>query len=106
MVLSMYLWSGSLCCSLYDSCYRARAIFGVERAVLVTQRYHLVRAVYLCRSMGMNAVGMGTPDWGVYSEALMTRYTIREGIAILFSLWETHIVRPLPRFLGPYEGLD
>lgn len=90
----------------YDSCYRARAIFGIERAVLVTQRYHLVRAVYLCRSMGIDAVGLGTPDWGVYSDASMTRYTLREGVAILVGLWEAHITRPPPRFLGPYEGID
>ncbi len=90
----------------YDSCFRARAIFGVERAIVVTQGYHLARAVYLCRSMGIDAIGLGTPDWGVYSDALMTRYTIRESIAILYSLVEAHITRPAPTFLGPYEGLN
>lgn len=90
----------------YDSCYRAHAIFGVRRAILVTQGYHLARAVYLCRDMGIDAVGLGTPDWGFYSDALMTRYTIRESIAILYSLVEAHITHPTPTFLGPYEGLN
>lgn len=90
----------------YDSCYRGRAIFGVERAVLVTQGYHLARAVYLCRALGMDVVGLGTPDWGVYSNALMQRYTIRESIAILYSLLEVHTFRPAPTFLGPYEGIN
>jgi vancomycin permeability regulator SanA len=39
----------------YDSCYRARHIFGVQSAVVVTQSYHAPRAVYLCRSVGVNA---------------------------------------------------
>jgi vancomycin permeability regulator SanA len=89
----------------YDSCYRGREIFGVERAVLVTQSYHLARAVYICRALGMDAVGLGAQDWGVFSDVLMTRYTIRESLAILYSLLEVHITRPLPTFLGPYEGL-
>ena len=89
----------------YDSCYRGREIFGVERAILVTQGYHLARAVYICRALGMDAVGLGAQDWGVFSDALMTRYTIRESLAILYSLLEVHITHPLPTFLGPYEGL-
>jgi predicted MFS family arabinose efflux permease len=42
----------------YDSCYRARAIFGVEKAILVTQRYHLPRALFLARSFGIEATGL------------------------------------------------
>lgn len=44
----------------YDTCVRARRIFGVTRAVLVTQDYHLPRAVATCRMTGLDAVG--TPD--------------------------------------------
>jgi vancomycin permeability regulator SanA len=43
----------------YDSCARAVRIFGVRRAVVVTQTYHLDRAVALCRHLGMDAVGVG-----------------------------------------------
>jgi len=35
----------------YDSCFRARLIFGVQSAVVVTHGYHAPRAVYLCRSL-------------------------------------------------------
>ncbi len=49
-------------------------------------------------------VGVGTRDWGVYSDDLMLTYTTREGLAILKALWELYITRPLPTFLGPYEG--
>jgi SanA protein len=42
----------------YDSCYRAHNIFALERAVLVTQDFHLDRALYLCNALGMDAVGV------------------------------------------------
>ncbi len=90
--------------STYESCYRARVIFGIDRAVLVTQRYHLPRAIYTCRQLGIDAVGVGAQDWGVYPDGLMAAYSVREGVAILKALWDVHIARPLPTFLGPYEG--
>ena len=43
----------------YDSCVRARDVFGVDRAIVVTQTYHLPRAVALCRHLGIDAVGVG-----------------------------------------------
>jgi vancomycin permeability regulator SanA len=91
--------------STYDSCYRARVIFGVTHAVLVTQRFHLSRALYTCLQLGVDAVGLGTPDWGVYSDGLMSYYSLRESLATLKALWELHITRPPPTFLGPYEGI-
>lgn len=43
----------------YDSCARANKIFGVKRLVVVTQSYHIARAVTLCRSAGLDAAGVG-----------------------------------------------
>lgn len=43
----------------YDSCPRAHRIFGVTRAIVVTQRFHLPRAVTLCRELGVEAHGVG-----------------------------------------------
>ncbi|GGM53970.1 hypothetical protein GCM10011608_43630 [Micromonospora sonchi] len=43
----------------YDSCARAKRIFGVERATLVTQQFHLARAVTVCRHLGVDAIGVG-----------------------------------------------
>ncbi|HVE56974.1 MAG TPA: ElyC/SanA/YdcF family protein [Pyrinomonadaceae bacterium] len=42
----------------YDSCYRAREIFEVQRAILVTQDYHQPRALYLCSSLGIDSIGI------------------------------------------------
>ncbi|MBU8856967.1 MULTISPECIES: ElyC/SanA/YdcF family protein [unclassified Micromonospora] len=43
----------------YDSCVRAHRVFGVRRATVVTQSFHLPRAVALCRDAGIDAVGVG-----------------------------------------------
>jgi vancomycin permeability regulator SanA len=91
--------------STYESCYRLRPIFGVERAVLVTQSYHLPRAVYTCRALGIDAIGLGVPDWGRYSDILLARYAAREVLATAKALMDVHLARPLPTFLGPYEGI-
>lgn len=89
----------------YDSCYRARAIFGVTSAVLVTQRYHLPRAVYDCTTLGIDAVGIGTPDWGEYDAGLLAGYEVRESVADLKSLWDVHVSHRSPALMGAYLGL-
>jgi vancomycin permeability regulator SanA len=92
--------------STYESCYRAPVIFGVRQAVLITQRYHLPRAVYTCRDLGVEAFGLGASDWGRYGVGVMLPYASREALATIKALWQIHIVRPQPTFLGPFEGLD
>jgi vancomycin permeability regulator SanA len=42
----------------YDTCYRADCIFGVRDAILVTQWFHLDRALYTCEVLGIDAVGV------------------------------------------------
>lgn len=91
--------------STYESCYRARAIFGVERAVLVTQAYHLPRAVYTCRALGVEASGLGAPDWGRFPGPILVRYSLRETLATVKALVDVHLTRPPPTFLGPFEGI-
>lgn len=44
--------------STYDTCYRARHIFQVEEAIVVTQNFHLSRAILTCRQLGITAVGV------------------------------------------------
>ncbi|MFF0316917.1 vancomycin high temperature exclusion protein [Micromonospora sp. NPDC005252] len=51
----------------YDSCARARQIFGVQRATVVTQSFHLPRAVALCRRLGIDAQGVGDDSAKRYS---------------------------------------
>lgn len=63
--------------STYDSVYRASYVFGVESMVVVTQEYHLYRALYGCNRMGIDAVG-ASADQAVYRGQEM-----REGREIL-----------------------
>lgn len=84
----------------YDSCYRARAIFGVQEAVLVTQAYHLPRAIYTCRGLGVRAVGFAAAD---FSGPAYTAGRWREYPARLVAWWQVTVTRPRPRFLGPRE---
>lgn len=43
----------------YDSCVRAKEVYGVSSVTLVSQSYHLPRAVTICREIGLDAVGVG-----------------------------------------------
>lgn len=90
----------------YDSCYRAKEIFGIEQAVIVTQKFHLSRAVYLCNHLNVDAIGLGTPDWEIYPFRNVMFYSIREKFSTLKAFWEVHITRPQPTFLGPFEGTN
>lgn len=45
--------------SSYDSIYRAKEIFGAEKIVIVTQKYHLYRALYIANKLGLDAYGIG-----------------------------------------------
>ncbi|MEO6713384.1 MAG: ElyC/SanA/YdcF family protein [Mycobacteriales bacterium] len=84
----------------YDSCYRARAIFGVTRAIVVTQSFHLPRAVFVCREVGVAAWGVGD-DTSRSWPALTRRLEVREVFSTGKALWETKVTRPEPHFLGP-----
>ncbi len=77
----------------YDSCYRAGAIFGVRGAVLVTQRFHLARALYTCRAMGMDAVGVVADRRPYGGESY---YEMREAAATVAAWLDVNIIRPKP----------
>ncbi|WP_211222480.1 SanA/YdcF family protein [Actinokineospora enzanensis] len=86
----------------YDSCVRAREIFGVDSALVVTQDFHVRRAVFLCRNAGIAAVGVVAPVPG--GEA--GKYWVREVPAGIKAVFDA-VVRPDPHFLGPREhGVD
>jgi vancomycin permeability regulator SanA len=78
----------------YESCYRAKHVFGIRSAVLVTQSYHLGRAVFLCRSMGIDVAGFALPDWGNFSADMMRRTILRETFARVKAVWEGLVLRP------------
>jgi SanA protein len=87
----------------YDTCYRARDIFGVSDAILVTQNFHLPRALYICQTLGLNAVGVSA-DRRIYRPRSLAFWNLREVPATLAALWEVHVSKPVP-VLGDPEPI-
>ena len=83
--------------STYESLYRARDIFLAEKVIVVTQRYHLYRALYVARSMGIEAYGIAS-DLHVYSG--MPYFTAREILARNKDFFYA-LFMPKPTYLGP-----
>jgi vancomycin permeability regulator SanA len=87
----------------WDSCVRAKKIFGVDHAVLISQGFHIRRAVALCEAAGVSSYGVGVDavhDATWYYGG--TREIFAAGKAALDAVF-----RPDPRFLGPREpGVD
>ncbi len=71
----------------YDSCVRAKKVFGVSKAIVVSQTYHLPRALATCRAIGIEAWGVG--DESVKTNQQMWSYgTFREFGANLKMVWD------------------
>jgi vancomycin permeability regulator SanA len=85
----------------YDSCVRATKIFGVRQAIVVTQTYHLDRAVALCRSQGIEATGVGDDSVKIYKDPWRNS-VIRERGAIVKAVTDVVSHRD-PVFLGRQE---
>jgi SanA protein len=77
----------------YDTCYRAGYIFGVEEAILVTQWFHLDRALYTCDKLGIDAVGVAADRRDYYS----ARYWwLREVAAVTRAWLDLNVLHPTP----------
>jgi vancomycin permeability regulator SanA len=84
--------------STYDSCYRAHAIFKVTNAILVSQGFHLPRAILTCRAFGLQVIGVD----GVYTgKGQMTK--AREWLSTDKMVLEL-VLKPKP-LLGPIEPI-
>ena len=82
----------------YDSCYRAGAIFQVKSAVIVTQAFHLPRALFLCNQLGVQSVGVAA-DQRQYDPRSIAWSETREVPATFFALLDI-IRRAPPAVLG------
>ncbi len=84
--------------STYESLYRARDIFQARKVIIVTQRYHLLRAVFIARELGLEAYGVASDnhDYG----QVMAAYGVREMAARNKDFWLAKVIKPRPTFLG------
>ena len=82
--------------STYDSIYRAKAVFEADSIIIVTQKYHLYRALYIAERLGVNAVGVSA-DLDDYSGQL--KRDLRE-IAARDKDFFSCLFKPEPKYLG------
>lgn len=84
----------------YDTCVRAKVIFGVSAATMVTQSYHLPRTVATCRAVGIDAWGVGDDSVRGYHE-VWNYGSFREWLANVKMIWD--VVSRRQPILGPRE---
>jgi len=87
----------------YDTCYRAKEIFGLESVIVTTQQYHLSRMVFLCEQFGLNTSGVPVKQ----SDYLLNRYmmwNVREVLATVAAYIDIYILKPEP-ILGSPEPI-
>jgi len=82
--------------STYESMYRAKEVFGVRTVLIVTQKYHLYRAVYIAEKLGLEAWGVAS-DQRSYAgqDARNTREFLARNKDFFFCLFQ-----PKPTYLG------
>jgi len=86
----------------YDTCYRAKAIFGIKSAILVTQKFHLPRALFLCNMMGLKTVGVEASN--CYWNGSPFVWDVREQFATIAAFLDLYVSSPSP-VLGNPEPL-
>jgi SanA protein len=86
----------------YDTCYRAKAIFRVENALLVTQGFHLPRALFLCNMLGVDTVGVEAIH--CYWNGSPLVWDAREQFATVAAFLDLYVSSPLP-VLGDPEPM-
>jgi len=87
----------------YDTCYRAKAIFGMKSALLVTQKFHLPRALFLCNALGLEAYGVEANNRNYWRGSLFI-WNFREQLATVGAFLDVYVNSPLP-VLGEPEPL-
>ena len=83
--------------STYESIYRAKAIFDVKSAIIVTQDYHLKRAVYIGRQKGIIAYGIKADK---HKYLAIAKYKLREDLARVKDFFLVNVFKTKPKYLG------
>ncbi|MCA9380173.1 YdcF family protein [Candidatus Dojkabacteria bacterium] len=75
----------------YDTCFRAKEIFGISEAVLITQEFHLPRALFTCQNLGIQAQG-ASADRNMYVKRYYNNF--RETFAMISTFFKLYIFPP------------
>ena len=82
--------------------YRAKHVFGAERIVIATQTYHLYRAIYVARGLGMEALGVASDYHDYAGQPLFSTREVPARTKDFFKVW----VQPPSTFVGEPISLD
>jgi len=88
--------------STFDTLARAQDVFQVDKAILITQRWHLPRAIYIARARGMEVTGCVASAGAVAGE---WRLRLRESLARVATLGDLYLWGREAYFLGPAEPI-
>lgn len=89
--------------STFDSVVRAKEVFGTDRLMLISQDWHLPRALFIADALGIEATGCAVPDDGVEGE---WRLRLREWLARAATFGDLYFWMREPHFLGPFEPIQ
>jgi SanA protein len=81
----------------YDSMARAKRVFGLDGILVVSQDFHVPRAVYIARALGLDAVGVSAPPLHRYPQALHRKNTAREHLAQIRAWLDLHVLHTDPK---------
>lgn len=80
-----------------DSVVRAKEVFGQQRVIFVSQRFHNARAIYLAKALGIEAWGLNATDVPV---KLSVKTFLREKLACVKAMLDVNVLGTQPKFLG------
>jgi len=83
------------------TCLRARQIFGVDQALLISQRFHLPRALVICDASGVSAVGVAAD---LHPYRFQFFWELREIPATLRAIWDAYFRKPSKIDLNTQES--
>jgi vancomycin permeability regulator SanA len=89
--------------STYDSIYRAKYVFGAKKVIIVTQEYHLYRALYFANKLGIDAVGVKADN--IPYRSIMFKNEIREILARDKGFYKG-IFKPRSKYVGETISLN
>lgn len=88
--------------STYESLYRAKVVFQVKKVLIVSQKEHLYRAIYIAQSLGMEAIGVAAEDIHYGGDEVRDLREFLARVKDVFIL----MIKPKPSFLGDPISLE
>lgn len=81
----------------YESCYRAKHVFHIDKVIAISHNFHLSRIRYLCENLGIRTIAFSA-DKGQYDTIM--RMNIRETLARVKAWWQIEVTKPLPQVIN------